>query len=486
MSKSSYTEILIEKIQDNAYSNLKEAFVELLAEDLRMRGYGEEIIEKTVDYITTNNDNIDYSMLLDLPEHSEWAKALVDVDIVKTYNFLNTVNDYADDIMELATSCNSIQDALDENGRLTSKGREELVDILNSGLNIFSNLSGNTEVIGTAYSSMIDFLNQEIDSVVSLYMDKANANQLFDLLTDEFGSTSNIGNTPSADAWYEIWSGLCHQNKESWKSTAITPDNPNNATLPWEEVYRLYQKYPEHADVLIPYIEWRYNYEARMALEKMLEDKGLTLEDYLQQLKEEAEILSQEDSDMYYWNLPLDGNSLGKTYLFSQILGTIYSAFAAAKAEKPCTPIYSSSIFFSHILDPLILDLDGDGYNVENKENGTNFDLDKNGFAEKINWTTKDGFLCLDLNGNGNIDNGGEVFGDQTLLADGTTAKNGFEALAQYDSNSDGVIDANDEIFSQLKVWVDADGNGTSGEGTENTCRTRNYRNQPFLRKRKR
>ena len=64
--------------------------------------------------------------------------------------------------------------------------------------------------------------------------------------------------------------------------------------------------------------------------------------------------------------------------------------------------------------DPLILDIDGDGYNVETKENGANFDLDKNGFAEKINWTKKDGFLCLDLNGNGTIDNGGELFGDKT------------------------------------------------------------------------
>ncbi len=67
------------------------------------------------------------------------------------------------------------------------------------------------------------------------------------------------------------------------------------------------------------------------------------------------------------------------------------------------------------VYDPIILDLDGDGFNVETKENGVNFDLDKNGFAEKINWTTKDGFLCLDLNGNGSIDNGGEVFGDQTM-----------------------------------------------------------------------
>ncbi|MBQ7980619.1 MAG: hypothetical protein IJ305_03320, partial [Oscillospiraceae bacterium] len=117
------------------------------------------------------------------------------------------------------------------------------------------------------------------------------------------------------------------------------------------------------------------------------------------------------------------------------------------------------------VYDPIILDLDGDGFNVETKENGTNFDLDKNGFAEKINWTTKDGFLCLDLNGNGSIDNGGEVFGDQTLLADGTKAKNGFEALAQYDSNSDGVIDANDEIYSNLRVWVDGDGDGISAGG---------------------
>ena len=119
--------------------------------------------------------------------------------------------------------------------------------------------------------------------------------------------------------------------------------------------------------------------------------------------------------------------------------------------------------------DPLILDLDGDGFNVETKENGANFDLDKNGFAEKINWTKKDGFLCLDLNGNGTIDNGGELFGDKTLLADGTTAKNGFEALAQYDGNGDGVIDENDEIFGSLRIWVDADGNGISSEGEMKT-----------------
>ena len=128
--------------------------------------------------------------------------------------------------------------------------------------------------------------------------------------------------------------------------------------------------------------------------------------------------------------------------------------------------IKSSFESASHVrYDPIMLDLDGDGFNIETKENGTNFDLDNNGFAEKINWTRKDGFLCLDLNGNGVIDNGGELFGDNTLLADGIKAPNGFEALAQYDSNGDGIIDKNDAVFDSLRIWVDSDGNGISSEG---------------------
>ena len=67
-----------------------------------------------------------------------------------------------------------------------------------------------------------------------------------------------------------------------------------------------------------------------------------------------------------------------------------------------------------------------------------------------MNWTRKDGFLALDLSENGVINNGGELFCDRMLLADGSYASGGFEALSQYDQNNDGVIDANDEIFSRL------------------------------------
>ena len=116
-------------------------------------------------------------------------------------------------------------------------------------------------------------------------------------------------------------------------------------------------------------------------------------------------------------------------------------------------------------VDPLILDVSKDGFDIETKKFGAHFDLNCDGFAEKINWTRKDAILALDKNHNGLIDDGSEVFGDFHLLADGSKAKNGFEALAQYDTNGDGVIDENDEIFDQLRLWVDENGDGVSDQG---------------------
>lgn len=122
-------------------------------------------------------------------------------------------------------------------------------------------------------------------------------------------------------------------------------------------------------------------------------------------------------------------------------------------------------------VDPLILDLDNDGFDIESKKLGTYFDLNCDGFAERINWTRKDAVLALDKDGNGLIDDGGEVFGDYHLLVDGSRAKNGFEALAQYDTNGDGIIDENDEIFDQLRLWVDENGDGVSDIGELRTLR---------------
>lgn len=73
-----------------------------------------------------------------------------------------------------------------------------------------------------------------------------------------------------------------------------------------------------------------------------------------------------------------------------------------------------------------------------------------------------DAFLVLDRNGNGTIDNGTELFGDSTPLAGGGTAEDGFAALAQEDTNGDGVVDADDARFADLRVWRDLNQDGVS------------------------
>lgn len=87
---------------------------------------------------------------------------------------------------------------------------------------------------------------------------------------------------------------------------------------------------------------------------------------------------------------------------------------------------------------PLIIDLGKKGIELTNVENGVHFDIDKNGFAEKTAWTDgEDGFLVLDRNGNGFIDDGGELFSDQVVMKNGEISKDGFEALADLDDNKD-------------------------------------------------
>ena len=64
------------------------------------------------------------------------------------------------------------------------------------------------------------------------------------------------------------------------------------------------------------------------------------------------------------------------------------------------------------------------------------------------------GFLALDRNNNGFVDDGSELFGPQS--------GNGFDELAAYDEDRNGWIDENDEIFDKLRIWtLDEEGNKT-------------------------
>jgi hypothetical protein len=120
----------------------------------------------------------------------------------------------------------------------------------------------------------------------------------------------------------------------------------------------------------------------------------------------------------------------------------------------------------SNIPSPIILDLDGTGINTVGLAAGVNFDHAADGFAERTGWAAAgDGLLVRDLDSNGSIDSGRELFGSETLLPNGSKAPNGFEALKALDTNADGVINTQDLSFAELRIWQDANSNGRTDAG---------------------
>lgn len=103
-----------------------------------------------------------------------------------------------------------------------------------------------------------------------------------------------------------------------------------------------------------------------------------------------------------------------------------------------------------NLIDPLVINLNGGAPSLSSGY--FEFDLDSDGTKETLNQTSNGtGFLALDKNGNGEIDNGQELFGPNS--------NSGFGELAQYDDDDNGWIDENDAIFSQLS-FMDFDENG--------------------------
>jgi len=60
----------------------------------------------------------------------------------------------------------------------------------------------------------------------------------------------------------------------------------------------------------------------------------------------------------------------------------------------------------------------------------------------------------LDRNGNGLVDGGDELFGNNTRLRDGRRAPHGYIALAELDDNGEGQIDSRDAAFVRLRLWT--------------------------------
>ncbi len=101
--------------------------------------------------------------------------------------------------------------------------------------------------------------------------------------------------------------------------------------------------------------------------------------------------------------------------------------------------------------DPLVINLDTDIASLSDQK--FEFDIDGDGILDSISMLNRgSGYLALDKNGDGIINDGSELFG--------TSSGDGFYDLSMYDEDGNGWIDENDEIFSKLLIWSkDENGN---------------------------
>jgi hypothetical protein len=143
-----------------------------------------------------------------------------------------------------------------------------------------------------------------------------------------------------------------------------------------------------------------------------------------------------------------------------------------SQCEYYCDPIACTC---SARDDAIVVDLSGAGFRLTSPNGGVRFDIHANGQRQQLAWPSAGwdgGFLVLDGDGKGRIDNGTKLF-PQLPAQPGSGEKSrptGFRALAAFDQpanggNGDGQIDARDAVYAHLHVWVDSNHNGVSDPG---------------------
>ncbi len=111
---------------------------------------------------------------------------------------------------------------------------------------------------------------------------------------------------------------------------------------------------------------------------------------------------------------------------------------------------------------PLVLSFDG-GAVAMSEAPGLPFALTATSQCVGTDWpTAATPWLAIDRDGDGRVTSGAELFGSAVPLETGVLADNGFQALAELDSDKDGRITAHDVRFSELMVWSDRDANRLS------------------------
>jgi len=141
----------------------------------------------------------------------------------------------------------------------------------------------------------------------------------------------------------------------------------------------------------------------------------------------------------------------------------IFTRIGLRKVDDETNKNFNDAHGFIPRVDPLAIDLNGDGVQTISIDSGVLFDFNDDQMRTGTGWLdANDGFLVYDRNGNGVIDNGSELFGVDTRKSDGSLATDGFDALRDLDSNGDGVFNAEDADFGNVRVWQDKNSDGIS------------------------
>lgn len=118
---------------------------------------------------------------------------------------------------------------------------------------------------------------------------------------------------------------------------------------------------------------------------------------------------------------------------------------------------------------PVVIDLDGDGVEI-NHGASIFFDVDNDGYKEQTSWVAPDdGFLVLDLNPDGSRGGGDDIIDQARELAFALWGDEGDTDLQvlrrAFDVNNHGILDANDDVWDELRIWQDLDQHGVTDDG---------------------
>ncbi|GAB0056714.1 hypothetical protein SIID45300_01025 [Candidatus Magnetaquicoccaceae bacterium FCR-1] len=151
-----------------------------------------------------------------------------------------------------------------------------------------------------------------------------------------------------------------------------------------------------------------------------------------------------------------DGWDLDPSTMHDDDLGIDFNVYTAQGVSVWVDEGMTSSTY----VDPLVLDLDGDG--VELRDAAVWFDMGGPGNVQKTGWVAADdGLLAMDRNHDGVINDATELLSERMF----DDAHSGMAALARFDDNLDHLLDAHDAAWSDLLVWRDANQDGFSQVG---------------------